>query len=218
MKDFRKIKLRETMVPRNEIIAVEETEPLDSLMETFITYGFSRIPVYSENIDNIIGYVHSFDMFRNPAELKPFIKPILFIPETMPANVALTKFIRERKNIAVVVDEFGGTSGMVTMEDIMEEIFGEIEDEFDAEGLVENIISPVEFVFSARLEISYLNDKYKIGLPEAEDYKTLAGLIIHEHESIPAPGEVILIKPFRFDILEATETRIELVRMLIEPD
>jgi putative hemolysin len=218
MKDFRKIKLRETMVPRNEIIAVEETEPLDSLMETFITYGFSRIPVYSENIDNIIGYVHSFDMFRNPAELKPFIKPILFIPETMPANVALTKFIRERKNIAVVVDEFGGTSGMVTMEDIMEEIFGEIEDEFDAEGLVENIISPVEFVFSARLEIGYLNDKYKIGLPEAEDYKTLAGLIIHEHESIPAPGEVILIKPFRFDILEATETRIEMVRLKMEQE
>jgi putative hemolysin len=218
MKDFRKIKLRETMVPRNEIIAVEENEPLDSLKEIFIIHGFSRIPVYSENIDNIIGYVHSFDMFMNPAEIKPIIKPILFIPETMPANVALTKFIRERKNIAVVVDEFGGTSGMVTMEDIMEEIFGEIEDEFDAEGLVEKIISPVEFIFSARLEIGYVNDKFKFGLPEAEEYKTLAGLIIHEHESIPAPGEVILIRPFRFDILEATETRIELVRMLIEPD
>jgi putative hemolysin len=218
MIDFRKVKLRETMVPRNEMIAVEESELLEELKTIFINHGFSRIPVYSETIDNIIGYVHSFDMFKNPRDIKSIIKPILFIPETMPANVALTKFIRERKNIAVVVDEFGGTSGMVTMEDIMEEIFGEIEDEFDAEEMIEKVIRPGEFIFSSRLEIDYLNDKYKLGLPESEDYETLAGLIIHDHESIPAEGETILIKPFRFDILQAGEARIELVRLTMEED
>ena len=218
MKDFRKVKLRETMVPRNEIIAVEESEPIEVLREIFISHGFSRIPVYGESIDNIIGYVHSFDMFMNPADIKSILKPILFIPETVPANAALTKFIRERKNIAVVVDEFGGTSGMVTMEDIMEEIFGEIEDEFDAGEMIEKIVSPGEYIFSARLEIGYLNDKYKIALPEADDYKTLAGLIIHDHESIPSSGETILVKPFRFDILEASEARIELVRLTVEQD
>ncbi|NTV83194.1 MAG: HlyC/CorC family transporter, partial [Bacteroidales bacterium] len=218
MIDFRKVKLRETMVPRTEIIAFGESESLDELKSVFIAHGFSRIPVYSETIDNIIGYVHSFDMFKNPRNLQSILKPILFIPETMPANVALTKFIRERKNIAVVVDEFGGTSGMVTMEDIMEEIFGEIEDEYDAEELTERVIQPGEFVFSARLEIDYLNDHYKLELPKSEDYKTLAGLIIHEHESIPSAGETILVKPFRFDILEAAEARIELVRLTIEED
>jgi len=218
MIDFRKVKLRETMVPRNEMIAIEDSEPVGELKNTFITYGLSRIPVYSETIDNIIGYAHSFDMFKNPMDIKSIIKPILYIPETMPANVALTKFIREKKNIAVVVDEFGGTSGMVTMEDIMEEIFGEIEDEFDAEEMMEKLVQPGEFIFSARLEIDYLNDKYKLGLPESEDYETLAGLIINDHESIPAEGESILIKPFRFDVLQATEARIDLVRLTVEEE
>jgi putative hemolysin len=218
MIDFRKVKLRETMVPRNEIIAIGESETVGELKDTFIMHGLSRIPVYSETIDNIIGYAHSFDMFKNPRDIKSIIKPILFIPETMPANVALTKFIREKKNIAVVVDEFGGTSGMVTMEDIMEEIFGEIEDEFDAEEMMEKLVTPGEFIFSARLEIDYLNDKYKLGLPESEEYETLAGLIINEHESIPAEGESIIIKPFRFDILQASEARIELVRLSIEAE
>jgi CBS domain containing-hemolysin-like protein len=157
-------------------------------------------------------------MFKNPGDIKSIIKPILYIPETMPANVALTRFIREKKNIAVVVDEFGGTSGMVTMEDIMEEIFGEIEDEFDAGEMVEKLVKPGEYVFSARLEIDFLNDKYKLKLPASEDYETLAGLIIHEHENIPAKGESIIIKPFRFDILEATDARIGLVRLTIEEE
>lgn len=216
MIDFRKVKLRETMVPRNEIIAVEEYEPIEELTSLFISHGFSRIPVYSESIDNIIGYAHSFDLFKNPKDIKSIIKPILYIPETMPANVTLTMFIRERKNIAVVVDEFGGTSGMVTMEDIMEEIFGEIQDEYDADEMTERIIQPGEYIFSARLEIGYLNDKYKLGLPEAEEYKTLAGLIIHDHENIPSTGETIMIKPFRFDILQAADARIELVRVTVE--
>jgi putative hemolysin len=215
---FRKVKLRETMVPRNEMIAIGESETVMELKNTFITHGLSRIPVYSETIDNIIGYAHSFDMFKNPRDIKSIIQPILYIPETMPANIALTKFIREKKNIAVVVDEFGGTSGMVTMEDIMEEIFGEIEDEFDAEEMAEKLVQPGEYIFAARLEIDYLNDKYKLGLPESEDYETLAGLIIHDHESIPAEGESILIQPFRFDILQASEARIELVRLTVEEE
>jgi CBS domain containing-hemolysin-like protein len=215
---FRKLKLRETMVPRNEIIAIEESATLESLKMAFISHGFSRIPVFNETIDNITGYVHSFDMFKNPRDIRSVIKPILFIPETMPAKAALTKFIRERKNIAVVVDEFGGTSGMVTMEDIMEEIFGEIEDEFDAENLTEKFIQPGEYIFSARFEIDYLNGKYDLDLPESEDYTTLAGLILHDHESIPAEGEIIFIGPFRFDILKAADTKIELVRIKVEEE
>jgi CBS domain containing-hemolysin-like protein len=216
MIDFRKVKLRETMVPRNEIIAIEETASIEELNAAFILHGFSRIPVYSDTVDNITGYVHSFDMFRNPKNIRSIIKPILFIPETMPANLALTKFIRERMNIAVVVDEFGGTSGMVTMEDIIEEIFGEIRDEYDAEDLTEKVVGPGEFIFSARLEIDYLNDAYKLDLPRSEDYTTLAGLIIHDHESIPSKGQTILIKPFRFDILQASDARIEMVRLTVE--
>jgi putative hemolysin len=215
---FRKVKIRETMVPRNEIIAIGESESVSELRNTFINHGLSRIPVYSETIDNIIGYTHSFDMFKNPQDIKSIIEPILYFPEAMPANIALTKFILEKKNIAVVVDEFGGTSGMVTMEDIMEEIFGEIEDEFDAAEMGEKLVQPGEFIFSARLEIDYLNDKYKLGLPESEDYETLAGLIINEHESIPAEGESILIKPFRFDILQASDARIEMVRLTVEEE
>jgi putative hemolysin len=210
---FRKVKLRETMVPRNEMIAIEETSSIQELNDTFITHGFSRIPVFSGSIDNITGYVHSFDMFRSPEHIQSIIKPILFIPETMQANVALSLFIEERKNIAVVVDEFGGTSGMVTMEDIMEEIFGEIEDEFDAEQLTEKLVRPGEFIFSARLEIDYINDKYKLDLPESEEYKTLAGLIIHDHENIPSTGEAIIISTFRFEIMQATESRIEMVKL-----
>lgn len=213
MIDFRTVKLRETMVPRNEIVAFQDTGSLDELRSVFIGCGFSRIPVYNGSVDNIIGYIHSFDMFRNPKAITSLIKPILFIPETMPANAALSLFIRERKNIAVVVDEFGGTSGMVTMEDIIEEIFGEIDDEFDAEEMTEKVIGPGEYVFSARLEIDYLNDVYKLELMESEEYETLAGLIIHAHENIPAEGETIFIHPYRFDILQASESRIELVRL-----
>ena len=191
---FRTVKLRETMVPRTEIIAVEENERIETLHEIFAEHRLSRIPVFSETIDNIIGYTHSFDMFKHPADIRSIIKPILYIPETMPANVALSKFIKERQNIAVVVDEFGGTSGMVTMEDIMEEIFGEIEDEFDAEEMVEKMVQPGEYLFSARLEIDYLNEKYKLGLPESDEYETLAGLILHNHENIPVAGETIWVK------------------------
>lgn len=212
---FRKVKLRETMLPRNEIVALDENDTVEELKSAFISRGLSRIPIYHENIDNIIGYAHAFDMFQSPKSIKSIIKPIMLLPETMPAKIALTKFIRERKNIAIVIDEFGGTSGLVTMEDIMEEIFGEIEDEFDADEKIEKMIQPGEYIFSARLEIDYLNEHYKLGLPQAAEYETLAGLIIHYHESIPVKGESILIPPYRFDITAASETRIEVVRMTL---
>jgi len=216
--DFRKVKVRECMVPRTEIIAIDVNESVDELREEFILHGVSRIPVYLESIDNITGYIHSFDLFRNPDELSTIIKPIFFVPETMLANVVLTRFIRERKSIAVVLDEFGGTSGLVTMEDVIEEIFGEIEDEFDAEDLIEKVNAPDEFVFSSRLEIDYLNEKYHLNLPESNNYETLAGFIIDFHESIPEKGETIHIGPFTFEILQASESRIELVRLKLEAE
>jgi CBS domain containing-hemolysin-like protein len=206
------------MVPRNEIVAVSQDDTLEELRNKFIEFGVSRIPVYSNSIDNITGYVHVFDMFRRPETIGSIIKPMLYVPESTPAHLMLSRFISERRNIAVVLDEFGGTSGMVTMEDVIEEIFGEIEDEFDEERMTEKMISPGEFVFAARLEIDYLNGKYRLGLPESDEYETLAGLIIHHHESIPAVNETILIKGFRFDILSASGTRIEQVLLRIDED
>ena len=199
--DFRRAKVRECMVPRTEIIAVELNDDVEKLKEEFINHGVSRIPVYEESIDHINGYVHSFDMFSNPANLRSIIKPIIFVPETILANVLMTRFIREGKNIAVVLDEFGGTSGLVTMEDVIEEIFGEIEDEFDAEDLIEKKISDKEFT-----------------IPESDEYETLAGFILEFHEDIPDQGEILKIPPFKIEIIQASESRIELVRMKIEEE
>lgn len=213
--EFRHIKLRECMVPRTEIIAVEDTDSMDELRNKFIEFGFSRILVYKDSIDNIIGYVHSFDMFRKPENIKDVLKFIMIVPETMPAKEVLTMFTQQHKSLAVVVDEFGGTSGMVTMEDTIEEIFGEIEDEFDDEELTEQMISGNEYIFSARLEIDYLNDKYNLNLPESDEYETLSGLIIHFYESIPEANERIMIRNFVFDIVHASETKIEQVRMRV---
>lgn len=213
--EFRHIKLRECMVPRTEIIAVEDTDSIDELRNKFIEFGFSRILVYKDSIDNIIGYVHSFDMFRKPENTKDVLKSIMIVPETMPAKEVLTMFTQQHKSLAIVVDEFGGTSGMVTMEDTIEEIFGEIEDEFDDEELTEQMISGNEYIFSARLEIDYLNDKYNLNLPESDEYETLSGLIIHFHESIPEANERIMIRNFVFDIVHASETKIEQVKLKI---
>jgi len=214
--DFRNVKLRECMVPRTEIIAVEDTDTIDTLKEKFINYEISRILVYHDSIDNIIGYVHSFEMFKSPEHISDFLKPILIVPETMLANHVMTMFIQQHKSVALVVDEFGGTSGMVTMEDIIEEIFGEIEDEFDDMDMVEQRINDKEYVFSARLEIDYLNDKYNLDLPVSDEYETLAGLVIHYFESIPEVNETISIPPFIFHILEVSETRIEQVKLEID--
>lgn len=214
--DFRKVKLRECMIPRTEITAIGENDSVENLRKTFIRSGHSKIPIYRDSIDNITGYAHAADIFKNPDSIKSLFRPIIVVPETMLANVVLSMFIAQNKSIAVVVDEFGGTSGIVTMEDVIEEIFGEIDDEFDFEDLMEKQVSENEYVFSARLEIDYLNENYNLHLPESEDYETLAGLIIHHHQSIPALNETILFKDLVFEILEASETRIEKVRLTIE--
>ena len=216
--EFRNIKLRECMIPRPEIVAVEKEDSIKELRKAFVDNGFSKILIYNESIDNVVGYVHSFDMFKNPETIKEVLRPILIVPETMPANNVMNMFIQKHKNIAVVVDEFGGTSGLVTMEDVMEEIFGEIEDEYDDEELVENRLTEDEFILSARLEIDYLNDKYNVDLPVSEEYETLAGLIIQHHESIPDVNEKISVPPFEFDILQVTESKIEQVRMKIKEE
>lgn len=213
--DFRNLKVRECMIPRNEIVALEINDDLDTLREAYIKNGHSKILIYKETIDNIVGYTHSYDMFHNPIDIKSITKNILIVPETMPARELLRMFIQSRKHAAVVMDEFGGTSGMLTLEDLLEEIVGEINDEFDQEDLIEKKISDIEYIFSGRLEINYLNDKYHFKLPEDESYSTLAGLIIHKHENIPPVNECIVADPFKFIILQASETRIEQVMLKI---
>ena len=213
--DFRNVKLRECMIPRTEIFAVEKNDSLTELSKLFIQTGHSKILVYRDNIDNIIGYTHSFDMFKKPGNIDAILKSIIIVPETMMANKVLSMMIDEQKSVAVVVDEFGGTSGMITMEDIIEEIFGEIEDEHDIEELVEKKIDNTTFMFAGRLEIDYLNEKYNLNILEAEEYETLAGFIIHHYESIPQEGDVINIDQFSFRILQAEGNKIDLVKLLI---
>lgn len=213
--DFSNVKLRECMIPRTEIIAVEENSSIDELKLVFIDNGLSKILIYEENIDNIIGYFHLKDLFRNPKSIKSKLVPVSIVPETMPANKLLELFVEEQKSIAVVVDEFGGTSGMVTIEDILEEIFGEIEDEHDSSGLIDKQISDSEFIFSGRLEIDYLNEKYNLNLPEEEEYETLAGFILYHFENIPKLNQRINIESFEIKVLQVSETRLELVNFKI---
>ncbi len=214
--EFRDIKLRECMIPRTEIEAVEINDSIEKVKQKFIDTGFSRVPIYEDTIDNIIGYAHAFDLFKNPKEIKSISKPLTFLPETMLANNVLTSFIQEEASLAVVVDEFGGTSGMVTIEDIIEEIVGEIEDEFDVEDLVEKQIEKNKYIFSGRMELDYLNDKYDLDIPESEEYETLAGFIIYHHKSIPQAKEELIIGPYHFSILQAAPTRIESVKLHIK--
>ncbi len=213
--DFSKVKLREIMVPRTEIEMLDINSSIEELKQKFVETGYSRIIFYEENIDNIVGYVHSSVIFRNPETIKPYITNVLIVPETMPASKLLSTFIKEHRSIAIVVDEFGGTSGMVTSEDILEEIFGEIEDEHDTSDIIERKISENEYVFSGRSEIDLINEKYFINLPESEDFETLAGFILFYHESIPKINSVIKIGIFQFKILKATNTKIELVKLTI---
>lgn len=213
--DFRDVKLRECMIPRTEIIAIEINTTIEELIKLFIATNLSKILIFENTIDIIIGYVHSHDMLKKPENINQVLKPIIIVPETMLANKLLSSFIEQRKNVAVVVDEFGGTSGMLTLEDVIEEIFGEINDEYDTEDHIEKIISENEYIFSGRLEIDYLNDKYQLLLPKTDDYETLAGLITHFHESIPNLNDEIIIGNFIFTILEASKTRIGKVNVRI---
>ena len=214
--DFSNVKLRECMVPRTEIDAVEVDSPVADLKSLFIETQHSRLLVYQNTIDNIIGYFELKDIFKDPVDIKSFIRKIIIVPETMAANKLLKLFVEEKKNVALVVDEFGGTSGMVTIEDVLEEIVGDIEDEHDINELTEKVINNNEYVFSCRLEIDYLNEKYNLGLPEEDDYETLAGLILYFHGSIPGQNDIIRVKNIVFKVLKVTATRLELVNVKID--
>ncbi|OFX36144.1 MAG: hemolysin [Bacteroidetes bacterium GWA2_32_17] len=213
--DFSKIKLRECIVPRTEIAAIEQNDTIENLKEKFIETGYSKILIYNNNIDTIIGYTHSSELFTKPKNIHDIIHEVLIVPETMPANKLLKSFFQQKRSVAVVVDEFGGTSGMVTIEDIMEEIFGEIEDEHDTDDFEDKQISENEFIFSGRLEIDYINEKYEINIPSNIEYETIAGFILYKHQNIPSLNEIISIGNFSIKILKATNTRIELIQLKI---
>lgn len=213
--DFSKVKLREIMVPRTEMAAIDIQSGFDDLRQKFIETGYSRILFYQDNIDNIVGYIHHSTIFSNPESIRSALKTVLIVPETMSASKLLSIFIQQHRSIAIVVDEFGGTSGMVTSEDILEEIFGEIEDEHDTINWIEKQISDDEYIFSARIDLDLLNEKYDLGFPLDENYETLAGYILFHHESIPKINTVITIGKYRFKILKATSTRIEMVNLKI---
>lgn len=215
--EFRNVKIRECMVPRTEITALEINEPINEVQKILTESGHSKILIFQENIDNIIGYVHAFDIFSKPKNIKSILRQTPIIPESVLANHILTLFIKQNKSIAVVVDEFGGTSGIVTLEDIMEEIFGEIEDEFDKGLLIDQNPSENVYIFSGRIEIDFINEKYTLDLPNSEEYETLAGFIIHECGSIPKEKDNLNIDHYQVEILKASETRIELIKMKILP-
>jgi putative hemolysin len=211
--DFRFVKLRECMVPRTEVEAIAVESDVKELLSRFEETMHSKILVYQHNIDNIIGYVHSYDMFMKPKTIRDVLRSIEVYPESYPASTLLSRLTQSRQGIAVVVDEFGGTSGIVSIEDIIEEIFGEIDDEFDEEETSEEQISETEFRFSTRLELDYLNETYKFDLPESDEYETLAGFILHIHESIPELGDEILFDKYKITVTKAKENRIEEVKI-----
>lgn len=215
--DFSSVKLRECIIPRTDIIAIDINSTLEEITAKFIETGVSKILVYKDSIDNIVGYFHVSELFKRPKTIKSKVRKVSIVPETMQASRLLEVFMKENKSIAVVVDEFGGTSGMVTIEDIIEEIFGEIHDEHDHMELVEKQLTENEFIFSGRNEIDLLNEKYKLNIPESDEYETLAGFILCHHETIPEKKDVISIENFQFQIIKVTNTRIELVRLKILP-
>lgn len=213
--DFSDTKVRDCMVPRTEINAVDiDCEP-EELMQKFIESGRSKIIVYKDNIDNITGYIHSSEMFRDPSEWRSHIRSMSFVPETMAAQRMMQMFMQQKKSIGVVVDEFGGTSGIVCLEDIVEEIFGEIEDEHDNSKYIAKKLSDNEYVLSARLEIEKVNEMFNLNLPEDDDYKTVGGYILHEYQNFPKLNEVVRINKFNFKIVKKTMTKIELVRLTV---
>lgn len=211
--DFSSVKIRDCLVPRTEIIAVEDNASIQEVRDKMIETGYSKILVYNDSIDNTIGYVTSKSLFETKDNTPLPIIDISFVPETMPAQRLLTKFIQDKKSVAVVVDEFGGVSGMLTIEDILEEIFGEIEDEHDISELIERVLSENEFILSGRLEIDYLNKNHHLNIPESEEYDTLAGFIIHHFESIPKLNEIITIEQFEVKMLKVSTTKVELIHL-----
>lgn len=213
--DFSEVKLRECIVPRPDVVALSIDSSIDELTELFISTGLSRILVYKESIDDIIGYVHLSALFQNPENIAKALSKAIIVPETMSAQRLLNMFIREQKSIAVVVDEFGVTAGIATIEDIMEEIFGEIEDEHDHLNLKEEMVSEHEYIFSGRLEVDYVNEKYHLNLEESEEYETLAGFVLYFNENIPQDGENLVVNDMTFEILSVKNARIEEIRVFV---
>lgn len=213
--DFSNIKIRDCIVPRTEIVAVEKNTSLDDLKNLFVESGISKIMVYDGNIDNVVGYIHSSEMFRNPDDWRNNIKEVPIVPETMAAHKLMKLFMQQKKTIAVVVDEFGGTSGIVSLEDLVEEIFGDIEDEHDNTSYICKQLGEHEYVLSARLEIEKVNETFGLNLPESDDYLTVGGLILNRYQSFPKLHEIVTIGEFQFKIIKVSATKIELVRLKV---
>lgn len=213
--EFSEVKAREVMIPRTEIIAVGIEDSIKQLNTLFTASGLSKIVVYNDTIDDILGYVHSFDLFKKPKNIKTILMPVEFVPETMLVKDVLNLLTKKRKSISIVIDEYGGTSGIITVEDIVEELVGEIEDEHDTVELVEEKMDDNTYMFSARLEVDYINEAYKLNLPESDTYETLGGLIVDETEGIPQVNDQVMIKNFLFTILEVSSTKIDLVTLKI---
>ena len=214
--EFSEVKAREAMVPRTELTAIEIHDSIKNLSTLFTQTGHSKIVVFKNSIDDILGYVHAFDLFKNPKSIKSMLMPVEFVPETMLAKDILNVLTKKRKSLAVVLDEYGGTSGILTVEDIVEELFGEIEDEHDSVALIEEQLDECSFLFSARLEVDYLNETYKLQLPEHENYETLGGLIVHFTQEIPEQDQQIKIENFQFTIQKVSNTKIELIALKLE--
>ena len=214
--DFSKLKSRDIMIPRIELAALEIHDYISSLKSLFISSGYSRILIYKDTIDDILGYTHASDLFNKPKTIKSILMPVEFIPEAMLVKDVLNLLTAKRRTMAIVLDEYGGTSGMLTIEDIIEELFGEIHDEFDNNELIEEKLSEIDYKFSARIEVDYIIEKYKLNLPVSEEYETLGGLIVNSTQGIPKLNEDIRIGKFLFKILEVTNTRINLVSLKID--
>ena len=212
--NFNKVKARDCMIPRTEIKAVNVESSVEELGKEFVETGYSKIMVFRDTIDNIIGYVHSFEMFKNPESITEILRPVGIVAESMAVNKLLNQFIKQKQGITIVVDEYGGTAGIITMEDVVEEIFGEIEDEHDSEELIEEQHNESVFIFSGRQEIAYINGEYGLELPESDEYETLAGLIVTIHENIPNEGDIIEIEEFHFEILECSNSKIEKIKLI----
>ena len=210
---FSNIKARDCMIPRTDIVAYDIETTVDEIKDKFIETGLSKILIYRDTIDNIIGYVHSFELFKRPKRIKEVLIPIAFVPEAIPAKDLLELFAKQHGNIAIVVDEFGGTSGLITIEDVVEEIFGDIEDEHDSDELLEQKIDRSTYLFSARQDIDYLNDKFDLSLEESTEYDTLGGLVLHHLESIPEEGTLLEIEDYTMRIEQVSDRRIEIIRI-----
>jgi CBS domain containing-hemolysin-like protein len=214
--DFGETRVRDCMIPRTEMDAIEDTSTIEQLKQMFVESGHSKIIVFHEDIDHIVGYIHSSEMFRNPVDWRQSVRSMPFVPETMLVAKLMRTLMQQQKSIAVVVDEFGGTSGLISLEDIVEEIFGEIEDEHDSTHYVAKKLDTGEYLLSARLEIEKVNEMFQLSLPESDEYMTLGGLILHYYQSFPKLNEIVKIGQFEFKIVKNTATKIELVRLKID--